>query len=241
MYKSLFWNALKTIFSQTKIFCENKITILQGCEEEIIMYKKVNHVYALKIIQTHFHRWLTYAQISQFLILFVPKFLFLNLLLIVLKPIFSNDGCFVDGGLLANIPLDSCIKNSNCKENEILVWNKENHKDKLVYLNGLTFIREFSEWFEGTGYNLWIGTKRGPKSYVEWRITEHSLGSELKITVYPFFFKKWPKFIAFLPYYLYINPKLTSYLNSVVGGFKWYLDKGTAVPRNHFGKHRWFS
>ena len=86
-----------------------------------------------------------------------------------------------------------------CKENEILVWNKENHKDKLVYLNGLTFIREFSEWFEGTGYNLWIGTKRGPKSYVEWRITEHSLGSELKITVYPFFFKKWPKFIAFLP------------------------------------------
>jgi|TARA_B000000609_G_scaffold58658_1_gene43453 hypothetical protein len=128
-----------------------------------------------------------------------------------------------------------------CKENEILVWNDENHQDKLVYLNGLTFIREFSEWFEGTGYNLWIGTKRGPKSYVEWRITEHSLGSELKITVYPFFFRKWPKFIAFLPYYLYINPKLTSYLNSVVGGFKWYLDKGTAVPRNHFGKHRWFS
>ena len=51
-----------------------------------------------------------------------------------------------------------------CKENEILVWNDENHQDKLVYLNGLTFIREFSEWFEGAGYNLWIGTKRGPKS-----------------------------------------------------------------------------
>ena len=34
---------------------------------------------------------------------------------LILKPIFSNDGCFVDGGLLANIPLDSCIKNSNCK------------------------------------------------------------------------------------------------------------------------------
>ena len=32
-----------------------------------------------------------------------------------------------------------------CKENEILVWNDENHQDKLVYLNGLTFIREFSE------------------------------------------------------------------------------------------------
>ena len=41
-------------------------------------------------------------------------------------------------------------------------------------LNGLTFIREFSEWFEGIGYNLWIGTKRGPRSYVEWRIKEHN-------------------------------------------------------------------
>ena len=57
-----------------------------------------------------------------------------------------------------------------CKENEILVWNDENHQDKLVYLNGLTFIREFSEWFEGNGYNLCNGTKRGTNSYVECRI-----------------------------------------------------------------------
>ncbi len=128
-----------------------------------------------------------------------------------------------------------------CKTNEIIIWTDNDRKDKLVYLNGLTFIREFSEWFEGIGYNLWIGTKRGPRSYVEWRIKEHTLGSELTITVYPYLLRKWPRLISFLPYYLYINPKLTSYLNSVVGGFKWYLDKGTVVPRNHFGKHPWFS
>jgi len=128
-----------------------------------------------------------------------------------------------------------------CKTNEKINWTDDDHKDKLVYLNGLTFIREFSEWFEGIGYNLWIGTKHGPKSYVEWRIKEHTHGSELTITVFPYLLRNWPKLISFLPYYLYINPKLTSYLNSVVGGFKWYLDKGTSVPRNHFGKHPWFS
>ena len=48
-----------------------------------------------------------------------------------------------------------------CKTNEIITWTNNDRRDKLVYLNGLTFIREFSEWFEGIGYNLWIGTKRG--------------------------------------------------------------------------------
>tara|TARA_A200000113_G_scaffold155525_1_gene140257 strand:- start:618 stop:1109 length:492 start_codon:yes stop_codon:yes gene_type:complete len=128
-----------------------------------------------------------------------------------------------------------------CKANEVIIWTNNDHIDKLVYLNGLTFIREFSEWFEGTGYNLWIGEEGGPRSYVEWRIKEHTHGSELTITVYPHLLRNWPRLISFLPYYLYINPKLTSYLNSVVKGFKWYLYEGIAVPRNHFGKHRWFS
>jgi len=39
--------------------CEKNITILQGCEFRIIMILLVNHVYALKITQTHFHKWLT--------------------------------------------------------------------------------------------------------------------------------------------------------------------------------------
>jgi len=38
------------------MFCENKITILQLCEQKIIITRKVNHVYAMKITQTHFHR-----------------------------------------------------------------------------------------------------------------------------------------------------------------------------------------
>lgn len=58
---------------------------------------------------------------------------------LILKPIFSNDGCFVDGGLLANIPLDSCIKNSNCKENEILVvkYNRKTERSNVSDRTGI--------------------------------------------------------------------------------------------------------
>lgn len=128
-----------------------------------------------------------------------------------------------------------------CKENTSLQWSGDTHKDKLVYLNGMTYIREFSEWLEGEGYNLWIGQDGGPKSYVEWRINEHPAGSELSITVYPYLLSKWPKILAFIPYKIYIDPKLKSYLSSVLKGFKWFLDTNTAVPRNQFGKHTWFS
>jgi hypothetical protein len=128
-----------------------------------------------------------------------------------------------------------------CKENKTLEWSDKEHKDVLTYLNGVTYFREFSEWFEGIGYNLWIGEANGPKSFVEWRIKEHPKGSELSITVYPHLLHKWPKVIAFMPYWAYVDPKLKSYLNSVLKGFKWNLDTNTAVKRNQFGKHSWFS
>jgi hypothetical protein len=52
---------------------------------------------------------------------------------------------------------------------------------------------------------------------------------------------KSPKFISYLPYKLYIRPKLKNYLNSVIKGIDWYLKKKENVPRNAFGKHSWFS
>ena len=141
------------------------------------------------------------------------------------------------------ISVEYNLNNSHpfCKENKSIEWSVDTHKDILVYLNGMTYIRDFSEWFEGRGYNLWIGQDGGPKSYVEWRIKEHPIGSELSITVYPHLLSKWPKTLAFLPYFVYIDPKLRSYLKSVLRGFKWNLDNNTAVPRNQFGKHSWFS
>ena len=36
---------------------------------------------------------------------------------------------------------------------------------------------------------------------------------------------KSPKFVSYLPYKLYIRPKLKNYLNSVIKGIDWYLKK----------------
>jgi hypothetical protein len=40
-----------------------------------------------------------------------------------------------------------------CKKNETLVWNNKNHKDVLVYLNGLKYEREFITWNKNKGYS----------------------------------------------------------------------------------------
>lgn len=141
------------------------------------------------------------------------------------------------------ISVENNLNNTHpfCKNNQSLEWSHDAHTDSLTYLNGITYVRTFSEWLEGKGYDLWIGKEGGPKSYVKWRIKEHSRGSKLSITVYPHLLRKWPKPVYFLFYYSYINIRLRSYLKSVLKGFKWYLDNGTPVPRNNFGKHSWFS
>ena len=51
-----------------------------------------------------------------------------------------------------------------CKKNDIIKWNKKGSKDVLIYLNGLTYFREFTDWDNQKGYSLLIGKKRGPKS-----------------------------------------------------------------------------
>ena len=52
-----------------------------------------------------------------------------------------------------------------CKTNEVIQWDDKDHSDRLVYLNGLNYIRDFKTWEEGAGYTLLIGEEDGPKSY----------------------------------------------------------------------------
>jgi len=47
--------------------------------------------------------------------------------------------------------------------------------------------------------------------------------------------------ISLLPYKFLINPKLKSYLNSVLSGINYYAVEQKPVPKNHFGNHKWFS
>ena len=128
-----------------------------------------------------------------------------------------------------------------CKKNEIISWDGEKSKDILVYLNGLTFIREFLTWEENSGYSLIIGEKNKQKSYVEWKIDSIDDDTYLTITVYPYFIKNLPKFITFFPYHLLVIPKLNSYLKSVINGIDYYIKTKKPIPKNYFGKHDWFS
>ena len=127
-----------------------------------------------------------------------------------------------------------------CKSNKIVNWDKNKHEDILEYLNGVILHRKFYKWDEGKGYELNIGRENGRKSKVIWKITGDEK-SKLKITVYPHVFSNRNKIIYFIIHTLVINPGLKKYLNSVLRGYKWYLEKKQPVPRNHFGKHKWFS
>ena len=128
-----------------------------------------------------------------------------------------------------------------CKENSIISWNNDHHEDKILYLNDMTYIRKFVSWRALKGYDLWIGDNNKDQSFVEWRLEKVGSRSKLTITVYPFLLSTWPKIFSFLPYFLYIDIKLKSYLFSVLSGIDWYIKENTPVPKNQFGKHSWFS
>ena len=128
-----------------------------------------------------------------------------------------------------------------CKENSIIKWNNDHHEDKILYLNEKTYIRKFVSWRALKGYDLWIGDNNKDQSFVEWRLEKAGNRSKLTITVYPFLLSNWPRILSFLPYFLYINIKLKSYLFSVLSGIDWYIKENTPVPKNQFGKHSWFS
>ncbi len=42
---------------------------------------------------------------------------------LLFTPLFNNKCCFIDGGILGNVPIKNCFKDTNCKSNEILVFS----------------------------------------------------------------------------------------------------------------------
>ena len=127
------------------------------------------------------------------------------------------------------------------KSHSVISWPGVESNDVLIYLSGLRYERYFTNWNEGKGYTLQIGGRKGKKSKVIWEISSEENNTFLSITIYPHFLANAPKFLSFLPYKLLLRPKLTSYLNSVLGGINYYLIEKEPVPKNHFGTHKWFS
>jgi hypothetical protein len=125
-----------------------------------------------------------------------------------------------------------------CLKNDAIDYKK---KDKLVYLNGLIYIREFSVWKPNKGFELSIGKKGGKKSKVIWEIKILDRGCEVKISVLPYSSSKISKYFHPIVNIIIVKPKLRKYLQSVLTGLKFYLDTNIKVKKNQFGKHAWFS
>ena len=128
-----------------------------------------------------------------------------------------------------------------CKSNKVIIWPGKKSIDKLVYLNGLTYKREFYSWEKSKGYSLFIGEKEKEQSYVVWEIFDINESNYLKITVYPYILRDMPKLISYLPYKFIVIPTLESYLKSVIRGVNYYLTTKNKTPKNYFGYHKWFS
>jgi predicted acylesterase/phospholipase RssA len=56
---------------------------------------------------------------------------------LIYEPIFIDNDCYVDGGLINNYPLNICIQQQECDPDEILgiksVWTQENDEEKKIH------------------------------------------------------------------------------------------------------------
>jgi hypothetical protein len=129
-----------------------------------------------------------------------------------------------------------------CAKNPVQSWPGPKSSDKIEYLNGLVYERHFSQWYEGTGYDLQIRRRDELVASVSWRISAiDDQSCVLTITVYPYLLQNIPLPFRWLPHLLRLRPLLRRYLESVTRGFDWYVTRGEPVPRDQFGKHPWFS
>ena len=81
-----------------------------------------------------------------------------------------------------------------CSKNKVISWG-DVKVDELVYLNGLTFIREFTTWNPNQGFELTIGKRNGKKSKVRWEITSAKSGCILSISIWPYRSSKIPTIV----------------------------------------------
>lgn len=125
-----------------------------------------------------------------------------------------------------------------CLKNDLIEREK---KDELIYLNGLTYIREFTTWKPNQGFELCIGKKNGKKSKVLWELQAMNSGCEIQISIFPYRTNKIAKLMYPFVNFFMIKPKLKKYLESVLKGLEYYLDHKVKVEKNQFGEHPWFS
>lgn len=129
-----------------------------------------------------------------------------------------------------------------CARNPVTVWPGSGSRDEVQYLSGWVYERRFTDWIDGVGYDLEIGSQGEQRSRVSWRITDGGAGrADLTITIRPRPIDRVPRLAQRAVQFGYVRPLLRRYLDSVVAGFEWWVTSGEPVPNNQFGRHPWFS
>ena len=127
-----------------------------------------------------------------------------------------------------------------CKKNETLKWPGINSIDEIYYYSGLVYQRQFINWIDKEGYDLLIGKKHGSQSLVCWRIKNEN-NAKLTVTIHPNKFNQGSKILNMIQYNILVKPLLQKYIDSVMLGLEYYIQKKQKVQKNQFGKIRFFS
>ena len=128
-----------------------------------------------------------------------------------------------------------------CKKNICIKWPGINSVDEIHYYNGKIYTRNFINWIENVGYDLYISRQDSAESLVKWRIKKVNCNSILTISIYPYLFNTNIKFLNFFPFFLFVRPILYNYLKKIGKGLLYFTKTQNKVQRNQFGKHIWFS
>lgn len=132
-----------------------------------------------------------------------------------------------------------------CEENKVTTWGKTGAQDSIKYFNGLTLHRSFTDWQEGKGYELIIGTRRHAAARVFWEVHPiDETNTELSIDIHLFpkiALSRYPKLLRGAIRRFYFVPNMAKYVKAVVDGFKYYIETGKSVEKNQFGHNKMFS
>ena len=146
--------------------------------------------------------------------------------------------------ILGQIREPGCLNKFHpfCKKNIAHKWPGNGSIDELEYLNGRKYKRCFFNWTDN-GYDLKIGGKK-EMAIVNWYVVGSDEECSLRVRINPNIENYVPFkniLIQNIFWFLYIRPKLQSYINHVVNGFSFYVSNNKDINKNQFGKHSWFS
>lgn len=123
-----------------------------------------------------------------------------------------------------------------CESNPVEIWPGVGSRDKVCYYNGLVLVRDFTNWIEGSGYDLIASAELGLQFKVSWRIIqENSENSSLNLVIQQVLEQDSERKVQ------QFTRLLAKYLQQVLQGFEYYMRSGERVTRNQFGPHRLFS